>query len=207
MCQAHGRVRGVHALASGTRGAIDIHPDVLVLDPDVHVLRLREHGNRHRGGVDPPAGLGGRHALNAVDTALELQPAPCAPALDEEDDLLEAADAGGVTVHHLHLPPLALRVLRVHPREIGGEQSGLVSARTRADLDEDVPLIVGIPGQEQRPELLLERRLASGQVIDLRLGHRAHLPVGVLGEDVAGLGDPGEQGLGVLELPDHLGQL
>jgi hypothetical protein len=56
-----------------------------------------------------------------VHPTLELEPAPGAAPLNEEHDFLEAAHPGGVTVHHLDLPSLTLRVLAVHTRKIGGK--------------------------------------------------------------------------------------
>src|SRR5207249_4059504 len=100
--------------------------------------------------------LGDRHALDPVDAALELEPAPRAAALDEEDHVLETAGAGLAGGHHLDLPALALGVLRVHARQVSGEERRLVAARTRADLDEDVLVVVGVARQEQALQLLLE---------------------------------------------------
>src|SRR4029453_15774019 len=105
--------------------------------------------------MDAAAGLGGGPALDTMHAALELQPAPGTLALDEEDDLLETAHAGGVAVHHLHLPLLALRVLRVHAGEIGGEERSLVAPRAGANLDEDVAVVVGIPGGKGGGEVVL----------------------------------------------------
>src|SRR3990172_3649493 len=116
-----------------------------------------------------PRRLGDGHALPAVAAALELQPAPRAAPLDEEDDLLVAAHAGHVGVHDLDLPALALGVLRVHAREVGGEQRGLVAARARPDLDEDVLVVVRVAREQETLELLLELRLAPGELLDLGL--------------------------------------
>src|SRR5439155_18501097 len=143
---AHGRVGGVDALTAGARRAIDVHADVLLCHLHVHVLGFRQHGNRDRRGVDAARRLGHRHALHAVHAALELEPAPGPTALDEEDDVLEATHAGDTGVHHLDLPALALRVLRVHAGQVGGEQRRLVAAGAGADLHEDVLVVVGIAG-------------------------------------------------------------
>src|SRR6266568_1384301 len=52
MGDAHGAVGGVHALAPRPLRAEHVDPQVLVLDLDVDVLRLGEHGDGGRGGVD-----------------------------------------------------------------------------------------------------------------------------------------------------------
>src|SRR4029434_9957716 len=96
---AHGRVGRVDTLAAGAGRAIDVHADVPLVNLHIHVLRLGEHRHRHRGRVNAAARLGGGHALHPVHPALELEPAPRALALDEEDDLLVAAHTGDVAVH------------------------------------------------------------------------------------------------------------
>ena len=63
-----------------------------VVDLDLDLLGLGQHGDRDGRGVDAALGLGLGHALHAVDAALELQPAVDAVALDQGDDLLDAAD-------------------------------------------------------------------------------------------------------------------
>ena len=207
MREAHGGVRRIDALAAGPGGAVDVDLHVLVFHLDVHVLGLGQDRDGDRRGVNATARLRGGDALDAVHPALELEPTPRAAALDEQDDLLEPADAGGVGIHHLHLPPLPLRVLAVHPQEIRGEQRRLVSPRPRADLQEDVSVVVRIARDEQRPQLLLESSLLLLEVVDLRLGHLAHFPVGIVGEDVAGFGDAGEHALVVAEPLDRIAQL
>src|SRR5215510_13016902 len=49
--------------------------------------------------------------LDTMHAPLELEPAPRAASLDQQHRRLEAADAGGIRNHDLHLPLLALRVL------------------------------------------------------------------------------------------------
>ena len=56
------------------RGPEHLHLDVLGPQLHVHLLHLRQHGHRGRGGVDAAAGLRLRHPLDPVDAALELQP-------------------------------------------------------------------------------------------------------------------------------------
>ena len=79
-----------------------------------------------------------------MHATLELQPAPGAATLDEQDRVLEAAHAGDGGIHHLDPPPLALGVLRVHAHQLGREERGLVAAGAGADLEEDVLLVVRI---------------------------------------------------------------
>src|SRR4029453_6893157 len=142
--------------------------------------------------MDASGGLGDGHALHPVDAALELQPAPRAAAVDEQDHVLEPADTGRAGVHRLDPPTLALSVLRVHAGEIRGEQRRFVAAGAGANLHEDVLLVIRVARQQEALQLLLERGLLAGEVVDLRLGQLGELAVAALGQDVAGLADAAE---------------
>ena len=156
MRDADRRVRGVDALAARPGRAIDVDAQVLFLHLHVHVFRFRQ--DRHRDGrrVDAAGRLGGGHALDAMDAPLELEPAPRALALDEQNHFLVAADAGDAGVHHLDLPALALGVLRVHAQEVGREQPGLVAAGPGTNLDEDILVIAGIAREQEPLEVAFE---------------------------------------------------
>src|SRR4030095_1505295 len=120
-----------------------------------------------------------------MDAALELEPTPGAPAVDEQDHVLETADARGARVHDLDTPALTLGVFRVHPGEVAREQRRLVAAGPGADFDEDVPVVVGIARQQESLQLLFERRLLAGELVDLRLSELVELTVAALGEGLA----------------------
>ena len=75
----------------GPLRAEDVDAQVLVLDPDVHLLGLRQHGHGGGRGVDAPLRLGDRHALHPVHARLAAQRAVGVVAADREDGLLEAA--------------------------------------------------------------------------------------------------------------------
>ena len=92
-------------------------------------------------------------------------------ALDEEDDVLEAADPGGAGVHHLDLPAVGLRVLGVHPREVRGEERGLVAAGAGPDLDEDVLVVVRVRNRQGRDAFLGGDRLDLESCIGRQLVH------------------------------------
>src|SRR5437016_4152130 len=185
----HRGVGRVDPLPARAGRSVHIDPEILFLDLDVDVLGFRKDRDGDGRGVDPAARLGDGHALHAVHAALELQPAPGTFAVDEQDHVLESTDAGGAGVHRLDPPPLAFRVFRVHPGEIGGEERRLVAAGAGADLDEDVLVVVGIAWQEEPLQLLLERGLLGGEIVDLRLRELGQLAVAALGEDVTRLAD------------------
>ncbi len=222
MGDAHRAVGGVDALPAGAAGAHDVDLEVLVADLDVDVLGLGQHGHRGGGGVDPPLGLGGRHALDPVHAALVLQPAVDLVPRDGSDDLLDALGGAVVQRQDLGLPVVALGVAAIEPEEVGGEERSLLAARAGADLEQDVLVVVGIPGQQQDLESVgqlhqlraVSLQLLLGQVPHLRVAHHllvlgdallgvAHLAVGL--HDVRDFGPL----LGELEVlvavADHLG--
>ena len=58
--------------------------------------------------------------------------------------------------HQLHPPAPCVGVAGVHPKEVGGEQSRLFAAGSGTDLEDDVLVVVGVLGQQQKRELLLQ---------------------------------------------------
>src|SRR5207247_10388237 len=133
-----GGVGRVDTLAAGAGGTVDVDLEVLLVDPDLDLTGLGEHGDRHRRGVDPARRLRDGDALDAVDAALELEAAPHTLALDGEDDLLEPALPGLVFVEDLDPPALSLRVLHVHARQLRGDERGLVASGPRPNPAEHV---------------------------------------------------------------------
>ncbi len=68
MCDAYGRVRGVHALAAGARGSEDVDLEVLRIDLQIDILGLGENRHGRGGGVNATLALGLRDTLDAVYT-------------------------------------------------------------------------------------------------------------------------------------------
>ena len=63
---------------------------------------------------------------------------------DARDDLAIAAVLAGIRAQDLDAPALALRVAAVHPEQVAREDRGLVAAGARADLEEQVRVVVGV---------------------------------------------------------------
>ena len=105
---AHGGGDLLDVLAAGAAAVEDVDAQVVLVDVDVDLLGLGQHGDRRRRGVDAALRLGRRHALDAVDAALVLQARVGALAVDLEDDLLEAADAALAVRHDFDLSSRAL---------------------------------------------------------------------------------------------------
>ena len=79
-----------------------------------------------------------------------------------------------------------LRVAAVHPQELGREQRGLLAAGARADLHDDVAVVVRVARQERDPEVVEQRRLARLQRRDLLARERLQVLVGLGVAHVAG---------------------
>ena len=126
-----------------------------------------------------PDRLRGRDALDAMDAALELEPAVGAVAVDLDDRLLDPADARLVEAQHLGLEAVPLGVAEVHPQELGREQRGLLAAGAGPDLHDHVAVVVGVARQQQHLELLEQARLVGLQPVDLLAGHVSQLVVGL----------------------------
>ena len=97
-----------------------------------------------------------RHALHAMHAALVFQLAVDALAAHQRDDFLEPAHRRLAHGREFHAPALRFGIARVHAENLGREQRGLVAARARADFEHHVLLVVGILGQQQDLQLLLD---------------------------------------------------
>src|SRR5690606_35841715 len=180
VAQVDGAHRGVHALSAraARRRLRDL--EVLLVDLDLDLVGLRHHGHGRGRGVDATGALGGGDALHAVHAGLETERAVDAIARDDGDDLLDAARRGLAHRGDLHLPALGLGVAAVHAEEIGREERRLLAARPRADLEEDVALVVGILGQEEDLDLAFDLgdlglelgELLGGELAQLGIGER-----------------------------------
>src|SRR5215212_809072 len=87
-------VSRVHALASGTAGAVHVDLEVPRVDLDLHILGLGQDGHRRRRGVYAALALGFGDPLNPVRPAFVLEDRVCTVAADLDGDLLVPADLG-----------------------------------------------------------------------------------------------------------------
>ena len=56
-----------------------------------------------------------------------------------------------LTLHQVRVEAVLLRVARVHPQQLRGEQRGLLAAGPGPDLHDDVPVVVRVARQERAP--------------------------------------------------------
>ena len=150
MGDAHRRIGGVDRLAAGARRAVDVDPQVLVVDPHVHLLRLGQYRDRGGGGVDASPALGDGHALDAVHAGFKLEPGEHALASDRGDHLLIPAELGGGRAHELGPPALLVGIALVHAEQVAREQSRLVAAGAGADLEDGGARVGGVAGEQSQ---------------------------------------------------------
>ena len=178
MGEAHGGFGLVDVLPAGAARAHGVDAQIRLVDLDVDLLGLGQHGDGCGGGVDAPRGLGVGHPLDPVHAALEFQPREDAAALDLGHDLLEAAGRALALRDDLDLPALELGIAGVHAQQVAGEERRLVAAGAGPHL-EDRALLVGLVARQEQ-DLQALRGLLHGLLggRTLLLGERAHLRIG-----------------------------
>src|SRR5207253_3037057 len=157
----HGRVGGVHALATVATRSVQVDLQILVVYHEVGLLGFGEDGDGRCRRVNAALRLGRGHALHALHTGLELELRVRTSARYLEDDLFEATLFGLALREDLGLPAMALGVPRVHAVKIRPEERGLLPALAGTHLDDDVLLVEGIARHELRAQTF-------GEVIGLR---------------------------------------
>ena len=203
--EAHGGRGLVDVLAAGTRGAEDVHLDVLL--PDVDLDRVVDVGiDEDRGERGVPAGLGvvGRDPDQPVDALLRLQVAVGVLALDLDGDRLDPRLFARQEVEDRDLKPVPLGPPDVHPHQHLGPVLRLGAAGARMDREQRVPAVLGTLEHGLELELLD----AADQLVGLPGHLRLHGRVGLGREELGHLdraldpliqiligNDPGLQGL------------
>ncbi len=151
---------------------------ILVIDLDVDLLRLRQHGDRGGGGMDAPLRFGLRHALHAMHAGFEFEPREHALAGDIGDDLLVAAGGGFARRQHIHLPAVAVGIALIHAEQIAREQGRLLPAGAGAQFEDRALLVRFVLGQELHFQPLLKLFDLGIERLQLRLRERRHFGVG-----------------------------
>jgi len=96
--------------------------------------------------MHPAGGLGDGHTLYPVHSPLVFQSTERPPASYFKDDFLEAADTTLIHADNIYVPAFSLGVATVHPEQVSGKERGFITTRPGADFDDDVFLIIGVPG-------------------------------------------------------------
>ena len=97
-----------------------------------------------------------RHPLHPVHPAFKLKAGVGAVAVNGKADFLVSAQLRGVLRQNFALKALLLRVHTIHTVQHPGKQGTFVAAGAAADLNNYIFVVVGIPGQQQNFQLLLQ---------------------------------------------------
>ena len=163
-------------------------------------IGFRHDGDRAGGRVDAALRLGLRHALHAMPARLELELRVRAAPDDPQDDLLVAAELGRRFGDDFDLPARAFRVAGIHPAEASCEERRFVAARSGADFQEDVALVVGVLRQQHALQVRGKRaHLRRGRRV-LLVGEGLHLRIA---RHLVGRGDVGFRERVLLVPRDH----
>src|ERR671913_1590843 len=144
VCDPDRRVRGVHALAAGTAGAVHVDLEVPRVDLDLHILGFGQDGHGRRRGVNAALALGLGHPLDPVRPAFVLEDRVGAVAAYLHGYLPIAADFGRTGRQGAVLEAEAVGGAGVHIVEFAGEEGRLVAAGAGPDLDDDVLFVVRV---------------------------------------------------------------
>src|SRR5215216_1504371 len=100
--------------------------------------------------MDPSTGLSRRDSLDAMNAAFILHAAVNTFTLNQCDDFLESTHARRTRRQDIDLPVQSLGIARIHSKNIGDEKPGFIAAGSGADFENDIPFIIGIPGQKEQ---------------------------------------------------------
>ena len=104
---------------------------------------------------------------------LEFQQGVRTTPNDAADDLFVTAVLAGALAQHFDAPALRFGVAGIHAKQIARKDGSLIAARTGANLEKDVAVIMRILGHQQALQLEFlaqETRIQLGQLL---FAHRA----------------------------------
>src|SRR5690606_17609644 len=144
-----GGIGGVHRLATRTRRPVYVDLELVVVDRDIDLFRLREDGYRRGGGVAPALILRGRHPPDAVRTRVVAQIAIGVGAANDENRFLHPARCAFRVAEHLYTPFPRFGVAGIHAEEVAGEKSRFVAPGSSPNLNDGVTIIERVTRHEE----------------------------------------------------------
>ena len=178
MGDADGRLGLIDVLTTGAGGAVCVDLQILGINGELHLFRFGHDGHGGGRGLDAAGGLCFRYPLYPVRARFKFQPRESSRALHGGHGLFNAAKLRFVEGYHVQREAAALGIHGVHPQEIGGKQRALFAADTGPDFQHDILFIIGVAGQQQALQLLLQpiplclggHQLFLTQLAQLRIG-------------------------------------
>src|SRR5829696_3390477 len=148
------RVRRVHALTTRSARTVNVYLKIVWVDLGLYFLSLRQHGDRHRRGVNATLALGLRYPLNPVGSTLVLEYRVGSLTLDLGHNLFVASDLCRMRGEGAMFKAQTFGVAGIHLVEFAGEQSGLITASARPYLQDHVLVVVRVSVYKLGPDLL-----------------------------------------------------
>ena len=171
---------------AGRLERIDLQIARANLDLGIVVVDLRKHRDRRRTGVDASLRLGFRYPLHAMDAGLMLEPAIRPFPTRAENDFAIAAGVVEVLGCQLDAHSERFGKTHVHARQIPSKNAGFVAAGAGANLDENVPVVVGVAGKHQLGKFAFEFAGTVAERARLVLREFPQLAVALVREAIAG---------------------
>ncbi len=132
--------------------------------------------------MDPALGLGLGDPLHPVHAGLPAEQAEGVGAAHGEDCLFDPAEIALADRNRFDREPVAFGVPGIHPRQLRGEEPGLVPPGARPDFHDGVAVIVRVLGNDQLVQLGLEGGDGGRQACEIGSGQRDKLGIGLLGQ-------------------------
>ena len=149
-------VGGIDTLAAVSGCTEHVKFAVIHIQVEVDFLCFRHNGHGNGGGMDSSARFRLRHTLYTVNPALIFQTGVSSLAGDHKGNFLKSANAVFIQAHHLGAPSSGLCVFYIHPVNFCREQGCFVPAGACTDFHNNVLFIVGVFGQKQDFQLMLQ---------------------------------------------------
>src|SRR6202035_4052164 len=115
----------IHRLTAGSARAENIDAQVPLVDADIDILRLGEHGDCCGRGVDTTSRLGFWDPLDAVYPRFTFETGENVSTADRGSRLFKSAEPGLREIEDLETPPSQRGVSLVHAKEFRREQCRL----------------------------------------------------------------------------------
>ena len=172
MREAHRGIGSVDVLATGPRGTKSVDPQICSADRYIaDFVGFGHDGHRARRSMNPALSFCFWYPLYPVGTGLELQPRVSPSTDNPADYLLKAAMLARTLTHDFDFPSLFFGKAAVHTEKVSSKQSGFVTACTGSDFKKNVPLVVGVFGDQKLLQLALKCIKLYLQSRQFLLGH------------------------------------
>ena len=152
-----GGICRIDTLSSVAGGTIDINPQIIRINVDLHLFCLGKDSYSNCGGMNPPLGFSNGNSLHAMYTTFVFQDAVCTLTFYKGDDFLESTHATcRIAAYNIYLPSAHFCILGVHAEKISHEEPRLITAGSCPDFEKHILVIVRVFGKEEQFQFILQ---------------------------------------------------